>query len=79
MPTVMQEIGDAVFWRDDDNYIDEKDSLKGIIATGNVNGRKYIQPILDNKIRIENYLSLFKKIGKKLAISPNTTFRKKRF
>lgn len=79
MPTMMQEIGDATFWKDTDGYIDDKDALGGVIEAGNRIGLKYLQPLLDNKIRSENYLSLFKKIGKKLAASPNSTFTKKEF
>ncbi|WP_298522985.1 ATP-binding protein [uncultured Methanobrevibacter sp.] len=79
MPTMMQEIGDATFWKDTDGYIDDEDALGGIIEAGNRIGLKYLQPLLDNKIRSENYLSLFKKIGKKLAASPNTTFTKNEF
>lgn len=79
MPTLMQEIGDATFWKDTDGYIDDEDALGGIIEAGNRIGLKYLQPLLDNKIRSENYLSLFKKIGKKLAASPNSTFTKNEF
>ena len=79
MPTMVQEIGDATFWKDTDEYIDKNDALSGIIEAGNRIGLKYLQPLLDNNIRSENYLSLFKKIGKKLAISPNSTFTKKEF
>lgn len=79
MPTMMQEIGDATFWKDTDGYIDDEDALGGIIEAGNRIGLKYLQPLLDNRIRSENYLSLFKKIGKKLATSPNSTFTKNEF
>ena len=79
MPTMMQEIGDATFWKDTDDYIDNEDALGGIIEAGNRIGLKYLQPLLDNKIRSENYLSLFKKIGKKLAACPNSTFTKNEF
>ena len=79
MPTMMQEIGDATFWSDEDNFIDKNDAIKGIIEAGNRIGLKYLQPLLDQKIRSENYLSLFKKIGKKLAAAPNSTFTKKEF
>ena len=79
MPTMMQEIGDATFWKDTDGYIDDEDAFGGIIEAGNRIGLKYLQPLLDNRIRSENYLSLFKKIGKKLAASPNSTFTKNEF
>lgn len=79
MPTMMQEIGDATFWSDTDGFIDREDAFKGIIEAGNRIGLKYLQPLLDQKIRSENYLSLFKKIGNELAASPNSTFTKKHF
>ena len=79
MPTMMQEIGDATFWKNTDEYIDIDDALAGIIQAGNRIGLKYLQPLLDSKIRSENYLSLFKKIGKKLASTPKSTFTKKEF
>ena len=79
MPTMMQEIGDATFWKDTDNYIDREDSLLGVIEAGQRIGLKYLQPLIDKKIRSENYLSLFKKIGKELAATPNATFTKKTF
>lgn len=79
MPTMMQEIGDAVFWKDNDGYVDNDDAVAGVIEAGNRIGLKYLQPVLDQNIRSENYLSLFKKIGNELAASPNATFTKKTF
>ena len=79
MPTMMQEIGDAAFWSDEDNFIDKNDAIKGIIEAGNRIGLKYLQPLLDQKIRSENYLSMFKKIGNELVGASNTTFTKKEF
>lgn len=79
MPTMMQEIGDATLAQNTDNCIDDEDSLKGVIVAGKIIGLKYLQPLIDKKIRSENYLSLFKKIGNKLATTPNATFTKKTF
>ena len=79
MPTMMQEIGDATFWMDTDNHIDYNDSMNGIIDAGQRIGLKYLQPLIDKKIRSENYLSLFKKIGYELAVTPNAPFTKKTF
>ena len=79
MPTMMQEIGEATYVNDTDDYIDNSDSLRGVIVAGKIIGLKYLQPLLDKKIRSESYLSLFRKIGHKLAISPNATFTKKTF
>lgn len=79
MPTMMQEIGDATFWINDDDCIDINDAFGGIIEAGQRIGFKYLQPLLDNKIRSENYLSIFKKIGKELASTPDQPFTKKQF
>ena len=79
MPTMMQEIGDSTFWMDTDNHIDYNDSMNGIIDAGQRIGLKYLQPLIDKKIRSENYLSLFKKIGYELAVTPNAPFTKKTF
>ena len=79
MPTMMQEIGEATYVNDTDNYIDVEDSVNGVIVAGKIIGLKYLQPLLDKKIRSENYLSLFKKIGKELAVTPDATFTKKTF
>lgn len=50
-----------------------------MIEAGNRIGLKYLQSVLDQNIRSENYLSLFKKIGNELADMPNVTFTKKHF
>ena len=49
------------------------------MPNNNINGIINKINELENKIRSENYLSLFKKIGKKLAASPNSTFTKNEF
>lgn len=79
MPTMMQEIGEATYVNDTDNYIDNSDSLRGVIVAGKIIGLKYLQPLIDQNIRSENYLSLFKKIGNELAVTSNGTFTKKTF
>lgn len=79
MPTMMQEIGDATFWINTDDCIDIDDAFRGIIEAGQRIGLKYLQPLLDKKIRSAEYLSLFKKIGKQLVISPDSPFTKKEF
>lgn len=79
MPTMMQEIGEATFLVDDDYFISVEDGFKGIINAGQIIGLKYLQPLLDEKIRSEKYISIFGKIGEKLAASPDGTFTKKEF
>ena len=41
-----------------------------MIEAGNRIGLKYLQPVLNQNISSETYLSLFKKIGKELIASP---------
>lgn len=79
MPTMMQEIGDATFWKDIDNCISIGDAFEGIIEAGNRIGLKYLQPVLDKKIRSPHYMSIFKKIGENLAASQDSTFTKKEY
>ena len=76
---MMQEIGDSTFWCDNDNFISKNDALNGIIEAGNRIGLKYLQPVSDKRIRSENYLSLFKKIGNELVKLLDSTFTKKTF
>ncbi|MDR3222599.1 MAG: hypothetical protein LBT66_02505 [Methanobrevibacter sp.] len=80
LPNMMQEIGDGIFWFNTDNIIDEKDALKGIIRAGREIGLKYLQPALDNSIRSESYLSIFRTLGNdfnKHDLGEEYTFRKK--
>lgn len=63
-PMLMHEVGDAVFWVDNDNEIDEKDANEGIIyAAGNI-GKKYLQSQVYQALKSRNYLSILRKLGK---------------
>jgi len=55
IPTMMQEIGDAVFWEDNDNFIDENDATNGIIEAGIQIGKKFVKPEVDASIYSERY------------------------
>lgn len=79
MPTMMQEIGDATFWKDNDNFISSEDAAAGVIEAGNRIGLKYLQPVLDKKIRSPYYRSILQKIAEDLAASPEGTFTKKEY
>lgn len=79
MPTMMQHIGDAVYWGINDDHITNKDALRGILRAGEMIGLKYLQPVLDKRIRSKNYLSLFKKMGYELAAKPDSPFTKNQF
>ncbi|MDR2623807.1 MAG: ATP-binding protein [Methanobrevibacter sp.] len=63
LPTMMHEIGDAVFWEDEDFHVDLSDALTGILNAGKQIGDKYLRPIFDSRIKSEKYMSIFRKIG----------------
>ncbi|GAA5818872.1 MAG: AAA family ATPase [Methanobrevibacter sp. CfCl-M3] len=63
LPNMMQEIGDGVFWINNDKIIDNDDALRGIIKAGTSIGEKYLQPALDKSIKSERYLSIFRTLG----------------
>lgn len=63
-PMLMHEVGDAIFWLDTDNCIDEKDAVRGIIRAAEVVGRKYLDPQVYRALRSESYRSILRTIGK---------------
>lgn len=72
LPVLAHEIGDAVFRTDDDNRIDRKDALRGIVAAAEVVGRKHLEPQVFDAIRSARYRSILRKLaGKHLALSFN--------
>ena len=78
MPTMMQEIGDAIFWLiGEDKHINIDITVNGIIEAGNRISFKYLQPLLDERIRSENYINIFEKIGEYVVNSSKNTFTKK--
>lgn len=62
-PTMMQEIGDAIYWINEESFISQKTALLGIIRAGSEIGVKYLKPAQDNSIRSEKYLNIFSKLG----------------
>lgn len=82
LPNMMQEIGDGVFWINDDDLISKDDALKGIIRAGNEIGIKYLKPALDSSIRSDKYLDIFNKLGEDFLnqeLEKNYSFKKKDF
>jgi AAA+ ATPase superfamily predicted ATPase len=73
LPTLMHEIGDAVFWRDEDGIIDRKDALLGVLDAAERIGKKYLDPKVYRAIRSERYRSILRKLGKEKI---ETSFRK---
>ena len=63
-PMLMHELGDAIFWQDKDNHIDEDDALDGLIDAAKIVGKKYLDPQVYQVLKSENYRSILIKIGK---------------
>ncbi len=73
LPLLMHEIGDAVFWVDDDNIITEEDAKKGVIIAAQKVGEKYLDPKVYRALRSERYRSILRKLGE----TNSTKFNKK--
>lgn len=72
IPTIMHEIGDAVFWADEDGIIKDDDALNGIVIAARNIGKKYLDPLVYRAIRSEKYKSILRKLSQ----SPETRFKK---
>jgi len=76
LPILMHEIGDAVFWWDEDGVIDNTyDVVNGIIVAADSIGKKYLDPTVYRAIRSERYRSILRKLGGTEEII--TSFRKR--
>ena len=64
LPVLMQEIGDAIFWQDTDEIIDEKDAYAGLVNATEKVGQKYLDPNVYNAIRSPRYRSILRKLGR---------------
>ena len=67
-PMLMHEVGDAVFWHDTDNNIDDSDARQGVTEAARIVGRKYIDPQISKVLRSKTYSSILWRIGKKLPL-----------
>ncbi len=65
LPIFMHEIGDAVFWSDDDGIISEDDASSGIIDAAERIGKKYLDPKIYRAIRSEQYRSILRRLGER--------------
>ncbi len=63
LPILMHEIGDAVFWEDEDGIIDDKDTWAGLFAAAQNVGNKYLDPTVYRALRSPRYLSILGKIA----------------
>ncbi len=62
LPTLMHELGEATFWCDKDDLIDDDDSFDGAFDAADAVGKKYFQPI-QRALRSSDYHSILKKLG----------------
>ncbi len=69
LPILMHEIGDAVFWKDEDGIIDGDDARRGILDAADRIGTKYLDPKVYRAIRSERYKSILRKLGEKPLLS----------
>ena len=75
LPILMHEIGDAVFWNDEDGKISEDDAITGIFDAADRIGKKYLNPKVYRAIRSPRYRSILRKIGEEPM--PISYFKKK--
>lgn len=67
-PMLMHEIGDAVFWQNEDNRISGNDALLGIMEAAQSVGRKYIDHQVSKLLRSKTYGSILSTIHKKAPV-----------
>ncbi len=68
LPMLMHEVGDAVFWQDKDNFIDEGDAVNGTMQAAQDVGRKYIAPQISKLLKNKTYASILQTIHKKALV-----------
>jgi nucleoside-triphosphatase THEP1 len=73
-PALMQEIGEATFYADQDFLIDKADAHKGVTRAAEIVGEKYLAPKVYATMCSEKY----KKILDKLAENPIPSFSKQK-
>jgi len=67
-PMIMHEVGDAVFWQDRDNNINEVDAFGGITEAAKVVGKKYIEPQISKLLKSKKYASILRFIYKRVPL-----------
>jgi len=63
-PVLMQEIGEATYYQDQDFTIDVEDADNGILKAAKIVGEKYLQPKVIDAIRSRAYHSILAKLVK---------------
>lgn len=65
LPIIMQELGDATFWYDSDNIIDQKDAVGGVLMGAERIGKKYLDPQVYRALRSVKYHSILRKLAQR--------------
>ncbi len=68
LPMLMHEIGDAVFWANNDNFINDHDSLAGVLNAADNVGKKYIDPKITDVLRSSRYPQILGNVAGKSPI-----------
>ena len=63
LPLIMQEIGDATFWKDKDGKINDSDALGGVLIAAERIVKKYLDPQVYRALRSSSYHSILRKLG----------------
>lgn len=63
IPVLLHEIGDATYWEDKDNGIDDDDALGGLIEAADRVGKKYLDRQVYQALRSGAYRSMLRKIA----------------
>ena len=64
LPKIMHEIGDAAYYLDRDNRIDEADAYAAIVQAKDEIGRKYVEPELYDALKSRTYHAILSKLGR---------------
>lgn len=63
-PKIMHLVGDAAFWLDQNDVIDEEDALQAVVIAADEVGRKYVDQQVYRALRSKDYRSILAKIAK---------------
>ncbi|MBI5232811.1 MAG: hypothetical protein HY880_00495, partial [Deltaproteobacteria bacterium] len=73
---LMHIIGDAVFWRDRDNVIDNDDASDGLEDAAEEVGRKLVDQQVFDALRSKDYRSILSKIAYEPSVLSDFSFQK---
>lgn len=66
-PAMWHELGDAVFWYDDDQHISMRDALEGMVRAAQAVGCKYLKGPLYDELRSNVYRSILRFLAERSA------------